>query len=51
MKKIKIVKCLKCKSEFKTEIDLMGVPYRRICNACKKNPPSYGRGIVRSELN
>lgn len=41
----KIVKCLKCKREFETEVDLMGVPYSRICKKCKKNGVSHGRGV------
>lgn len=31
----KITNCLKCHEEFKTEIDKMGVPYKKICPDCK----------------
>ena len=42
----KIVKCLKCKRKFETEVDSIGVPYNRICKKCKKNLVSYGRGVT-----
>ena len=42
---MKIVRCLKCKKIFNTEIDEKGIPYKRICPKCKKNNPRYGRGV------
>ena len=35
-KKTKIVKCMKCKCEFESEIDKMGVPYNRLCEKHRK---------------
>lgn len=35
-KKTKIVKCMKCKCEFITEVDKMGVPYNRLCEKHRK---------------
>lgn len=47
MKKKKVV-CLKCKKKFETEIDILGIPYKKICPSCKKNNLSYNRGIFTS---
>ena len=44
-KDTQIIKCLKCKNKFETEIDLQGVPYKKICKICKKNATSYARGL------
>ncbi|MEI6857462.1 hypothetical protein [Psychrilyobacter sp.] len=44
MNKKKVV-CLKCKKEFSTEIDSLGVPYSKICPICKKKTSRYNRGI------
>lgn len=46
MKKEKEIKCLKCKRLFKTEVDSLGIPYKKICSNCKKNKISYGKGIL-----
>ena len=35
-KKTKIVKCMKCKCEFESEVDKMGVPYNRLCEKHRK---------------
>jgi len=40
-KKTRIVKCLKCKKEFETELDSNGIPYKRICYNCKRNSKNY----------
>lgn len=44
MTKKKVI-CLKCKKKFETEIDSAGIPYKKICNQCKKNTTNYGRGL------
>ncbi|UUV17047.1 hypothetical protein NRK67_03845 [Fusobacteria bacterium ZRK30] len=46
MKKEKEIKCLKCKKIFKTEVDSLGVPYKKICPNCKKSKIDYERGIL-----
>lgn len=43
----KQVKCLKCKKKFITEIDSLGIPYKKICNLCKKKSfNKHGRGVI-----
>ena len=32
----KIVKCLKCKCEFESEVDKQGIPYNRLCEQHRK---------------
>lgn len=42
----KTIKCLKCKKKMTVEVDGKGIPYNKICNACKRRYASYGRGVV-----
>ena len=34
--KTKIVKCLKCKCEFESEVDKQGIPYNKLCKKHRK---------------
>jgi len=42
------IHCLKCKKIFVTELDSLGIPYKKICPSCKKNQPKIGRGVASS---
>lgn len=33
----KIIKCIKCKQNFKTELDKHGIPYNKTCKCCHKH--------------
>lgn len=34
--KSKTITCLKCKKNFKSELDNKGVPYNKLCPVCRK---------------
>ena len=45
----RIILCLKCKKKFETQLDSVGIPYKKICPQCKKNiGQGYARGISAS---
>ena len=44
----KTIKCLKCKKEMIVEVDKMGVPYQKICSACKRTYSRTCKGIAKA---
>lgn len=46
--KTSFINCLKCKKVFETELDSVGIPYKKICPSCKKNRVKVGRGVASS---
>ncbi len=49
-KQTKIIKCLKCHEDFKTELDAKGIPYNKLCYKCRRSNKKNAHGYKTCSL-